>query len=370
MNKAIASLISCATLMAFAMPMNADTGIKIYDKEGNISFISSDNVDYIEFVNDAEEEPEQSTLESEYISIENAVYVEESFPEPNSDEQLAGVEMSDQIMSGAVSYVTITTDQDIEEFFIGIEGVDGYLEYTPVEEESLTRTTRAMKTYVIPIIISVNYIGDCVIIISARLFGGIITIPIFIPVHHLETKAGDIEVKMGFSNDKDIDLHVITPSGIHIYFSNSSEGYFYGDVDGVTGVYEFGLDIDSNPDCSIDGINKENIYIPAEFVENGEYVVLVDMYNNCDYSIETEWTVTSWYKGKLIRPTSGVNPSAGVFGEGTPSSFCNDLVEVMRFQISDAHRERSRIGHSQAMSADEFWKLIPKAQMKKIVSNN
>lgn len=95
-----------------------------------------------------------------------------------------------------------------------------------------------------------------------------------------------------------------------------------------------GLDIDSNAGCYIDGVNNENIVIPEELLEVGEYRVEVDMWSNCDPSISTEWMVAARYKGNLLPnllPEKG-NPVSGVYPVGAPSG---DHTEVMKFKITE-----------------------------------
>ena len=46
-------------------------------------------------------------LEAKYFTIKNAVYNEGNMPEQTTDEKLSGVSMSDQVMNGAMNYVTV-----------------------------------------------------------------------------------------------------------------------------------------------------------------------------------------------------------------------------------------------------------------------
>lgn len=86
--------------------------------------------------------------------------------------------------------------------------------------------------------------------------------------------------------------------------------------------------------CDIDGINKENIYVPSEFVVNGEYKVFVNMYSNCQPSIPTNWSIVARYKGDLVHTTAGHNPASGTYRAYAED---DDFTHVMTFKITDAH---------------------------------
>ena len=275
--------------------------------------------------------PPLPELEENYLSIENAVYNAQEFPEATTTETLQGIDMSSQVMNGAMNYISIVTDQEIQKFYIGVKEVAGYWEYEPTT--TLARSTTAYYTYIIPVMISQYYTGNSVIILSGLLSDGKVTTPAEKEINYIETMPGEIEVKLAFSNSKDVDLHLYTPSEEHIYYGHRGGTYTTDDGEEIT----YGLDIDSNAGCSLDHVNKENIYIPKTLVENGTYRVVVDMYSNCDRSIPTSWSVVVRYKGKLIAATTGENPVAGVYPVNAPNS---DMTEVLTFTIDDAPTTR------------------------------
>ena len=68
-------------------------------------------------------------LQQKYFTIDNAVYNGGEFPAATMTETLDGVDVSSQVMNGAMNFITITTAQSIEKFFVGIQGTPGYYEY-------------------------------------------------------------------------------------------------------------------------------------------------------------------------------------------------------------------------------------------------
>ena len=72
-----------------------------------------------------------SELEKNYLSIENAVYKADPFPSATTSEVLTGVDMSNQVMNGAMNFISVITEQKIIKFFIAIKGIEGYYEYVP-----------------------------------------------------------------------------------------------------------------------------------------------------------------------------------------------------------------------------------------------
>ncbi len=254
--------------------------------------------------------------------------------------------MSDQVMNGAMNYITVITEQNVEKFFIGIKDVPGYWEFIPTDV--VMRSSETYNSYVIPVMMSQSYKGNSTIILSGQLDNGDVTYPLETEIFYIETMPGAIEVKLAFSNSKDVDLHLVTPSGEHIYYGNRGGTYTNESGEEIS----YGLDVDSNAGCSIDNINKENIYIPAELVENGTYTVVVDMYENCQSSIATSWSIVARYQGELIEPDSGNNPASGTYPEGAGNG---DMTQVMTFTINDGANSKS--GTISNIRND--WKFIP-----------
>lgn len=268
-----------------------------------------------------------SELEEKYLSIEGADYNNTSLPSATTNEALYNVDMSTQVMNGAMNYISTVTSKEVDKFYVSVDGVSGYWAY-PGNPSSVSD---GYYTYIIPVMMSQNYSGESTIKVCAQYKDGEVTVPIEKKISYIETKQGDLEVKLAFSNEKDIDLHLYTPSGEHIYYGNRGGQYTLSNDSVLT----YGLDIDSNAGCSIDGINKENIYIPAQLIENGTYTVVVNMYSNCNSSIATSWSVVTRYKGNIITPATGANPASGIYPIGAASS---DMTEVMTFTISDGTR--------------------------------
>lgn len=286
-----------------------------------------------------------SELEKSYFSIEDATYKGGDIPEATTSEELEGIEMSNQVMNGAMNYINVVTEQQVAKFFIGIKDVEGYWEYVP-ENTDLVRASSHLNTYVIPMMMSQEYTGDTKIVLSGQLENGDVTTPVESEIFYIETMPGAIEVKLAFSNSKDIDLHLYTPSGEHIYYGHRG-GVFTNEFgEEIT----YGLDIDSNAACHLDNINKENIYIPSELVEAGEYRVVVDMYSNCRPSVATDWSIVARYEGNPIVPTSGQNTALGTYEVGAPDG---DMTEVMRFTVIEESNDAPR------KSIRKNWKFVP-----------
>ena len=284
---------------------------------------------------DKDEVENVSELEKSYFSIENATFNAGAIPASTTSDILEGVDMSNQVMNGAMNFITVMTGQNVSKFYVGVKGVDGYWDYEP--DKSMSTSSDSYNVYLIPVMISQAYTGDSTMLLSGQLENGQVTKTIEKEVHYIETMPGAIEVKLAFSNSKDIDLHLLTPKGEHIYYGN--RGGSYTDDEGNS--ISYGLDVDSNAGCHIDNINKENIYIPEELVEEGTYTVIVDMYKNCNSSIPTSWSVVTRYKGELIEPETGENPAMGIYKAEAGSG---DMTKVMTFSVRPSTRSNKSAG--------------------------
>jgi len=122
-------------------------------------------------------------------------------------------------------------------------------------------------------------------------------------VRILRVATGDVQVSVAWDSPTDVDLRVVDPFDEEVYFGNlqSASGGF--------------LDLDSNPACSIDGINNENIVWPSGGAPNGTYKVRLDYWDDCNEA-ETNWVVTvqsagqapQIYSGKFVGfPVGGVD---------------------------------------------------------------
>ncbi|MBQ9076670.1 MAG: hypothetical protein IJY31_02355 [Muribaculaceae bacterium] len=288
-------------------------------------FIACSDDDEEEIV--AEETP-SPTMEEEYsdnfFSIEGASFHEGNLPEATSEEEIGNVSYNDRALSGGMNFIVVNSEKAYQKFYVGIEGKEGYWEYNP-------NTSRSSSTiYTIPIMYGTDYNQDLVMVIIGVDENGNITVHYIFTVTHVDSESGDININLTFSTPKDVDLHLYTPSGKHIY---------YGERGGTTTIngeqVSYGLDHDSNPACRLDYLNNENIYIPAELVENGEYRVEVDLYSNCSRAYDCSWAVITRYKGNIIpNELSGYNnPAMGTY---EANAYNGDHTTIMKFTITDA----------------------------------
>ena len=51
-------------------------------------------------------------------------------PESTTSESIGTVEANDRALAGGFNYVTVTSDQQLSRFLIGVDGMDGYMEAT------------------------------------------------------------------------------------------------------------------------------------------------------------------------------------------------------------------------------------------------
>lgn len=90
---------------------------------------------------------------------------------------------------------------------------------------------------------------------------------------------GDVQVSISWTGASDVDLHVVDPSGEEVYFGNRTA------ASGGT------LDLDSNPACSLDNVNNENITWPLGQGMPGTYTVRVDYWDACGVA-QSDYVVT------------------------------------------------------------------------------
>jgi len=114
---------------------------------------------------------------------------------------------------------------------------------------------------------------------------------------------GDLVVTLTWDTESNLDLHVVDPVGVEIYWDNpSTEPPFpFEQTDG--GSYGY-IDYDSNANCIIDGLRREDAIWPHP-PPTGRYTVRVDAASLCGQAI-AYWTVRVRLYGKQIGEATGV----------------------------------------------------------------
>lgn len=280
---------------------------------------------------DKDDGPDRNPIEKEYFSIKEAEYVGNDFPQATGSTALNRVTMNRNVLAGGSSIVTLVSEKQITEIYIGVAGTAGYYRYVP-------GTARVDETTIYPVVllISQNLDHSFTIRIAARMADGEITEIFTSEVGYIRAGTGALQISLSFDNEKDVDLYVVQPDEEVIYYGN--EGGYNFDLDSLL----WGLDVDSNAGCAIDGINNENVFYPSDYVQAGKYEVWVNMYSNCRPEIATNWVITTIYKNELVRPTYGQNPARGVFPAGTESNPIDGkltgALKVMEFTVSGGSR--------------------------------
>jgi hypothetical protein len=321
-------------------------------------------IDSVNFVQDAENVTTE--IERDYFTITDATFTEDAFPEATTTETISNISVNQSSLAGGMNYITVTSTKKLVKFYIGVRGSFGYWSYEAVPETSLPAQapqTRAAAdeqidttyTYFIPLTMSTSFSSSFTLVVTAEDEDGNIMEKVEKVIEYVSSQSGDLNINLTFSNAKDVDLHLYMPDGQHIYYANRGGSTTL--ADGTT--VSYGLDHDSNAACNIDNLNNENIYIPAELIQDGTYKVVVNMWRNCDSTTATTWTVATRYKGAYVDCTSGANPATGVYPIGAGSG---DMTVAMTFTISggtlsSAERiDSSKLTPRQRTEIDE-WKL-------------
>lgn len=300
--------------------------------------------------------PSASSFTEEYFSSDQGSFHPEALPETDSDVSISDVIMNDQALSGGSNFISIESDTELDRFYIGVDGQSGYIEIP-----ATSASTRAASPYIYLIDLSYGKAlsGSFTILIKARTRDGKITKVFRKSIKFVKSKEGALTINLTFNQKKDLDLHLQTPSGKHIYYDNRTLTCETASGEKIT----YGLDHDSNADCNIDGLNNENIVIPEEAIEAGEYTVYLEMYKNCDKSIGTDlsWKLYVRYNGNVVRNTitipspgensmaftdgattleSGASPHNPVWGTYPYNHYGRTQKYVMKFTVKSATRSR------------------------------
>ena len=272
----------------------------------------------------------QENYQTNLFNVSDAVFQNAAMPASTSSDVITGIEINDQALTSGSNFITVTSSEEYDRFYIGVEGETGYYELVPVNLTNASTRASAFYSYMIFLNYGVNYNRNITMLVKARKTNGQITQAYRKAIRYVQTGiSGDLTVNLTFSNEKDVDLRLITPSGDEIYYGNRTRS-IYDEVGDST--IRYGLDHDSNAGCLIDGLKNENIVIPDIAVEAGVYEVRVDMYSNCDRSLATSWQLVVRYKGQLV---TNLLPQRTV-GENAIASSPTNLATTIESSITDS----------------------------------
>ena len=263
--------------------------------------------------------PKETTV-NKYISVKDGVLVAEEMPSASSDVNI-DVTMNKKVIPGGSSIVNVDSPVIVKKVYVGVENEFGYYEWVP------SNTNYEFVILVNQDIVLGENDDDFVILVAILDNNGKVSEVIEKTVELIEVGTGQLQISLSFDNAKDVDLHVIEPNGEHIYYGNS--------------ISENGgeLDLDSNAGCYLDYVNNENItYSEEAFVEAGTYTVYVDLFENCDPEVATNFVVSAYYGGALLKTVTGTFP----IGAESNYNDLDNIEPVMTFNISNRGQVKTK----------------------------
>ena len=125
------------------------------------------------------------------------------------------------------------------------------------------------------------------------------------PLDVLSVGAGDLQISVSWDSPTDVDLHVTGPGPTP---ASSPCTVYFGQKTCASGG---SLDLDSNPACSIDGINNENVFWDTTQAAPGDYTVELRYWSDCSccaarYTVAVvQCGATETFEGILYQGSSG-----------------------------------------------------------------
>lgn len=189
------------------------------------------------------------------------------------------------VISGGSSEIPISADKPFSSVYI-LTDRDGYfLIMLPSETTAAT--------------LIVTYTTDQIEQESGQLFvsveapTGDVSQSQLLQLTTLQVGTGELQVSVSWDTRTDVDLILQEPNGELIFFNRPRS-----ESGGM-------LDLDSNPNCLIDGINNENITYENANPPTGEYIVYVIYFNSCNDNQNTNYVLTTRVDG-VVNTVSGV----------------------------------------------------------------
>lgn len=247
-----------------------------------------------------------------FFNVQDATLVEDDMPQPSSNNTIA-VSMSGTVITGGSSRVTVSSEVPAKKILVGMKDQTGYYEVSTTHSRDYAFIMMINQDITLP-----EGQTSFTVQVAIEDENGDISQIWEAPVSLKVVGTGALQVSLSFDNAKDVDLHLIEPEfldeygepanfgGRHIYYGNHMGYYTLGE-----------LDLDSNAGCYLDYVNNENITYndSSAFIPAGTYKVYVDMFENCDPSVATNYVVTVFYGGTLIASR------AGIFDVDAPSTY-------------------------------------------------
>lgn len=128
---------------------------------------------------------------------------------------------------------------------------------------------------------------------------------------------GALVVTLSWDTESNLDLHVVDPAGLDIYWGNPSSQPPFSFDQTEAGSYGY-IDYDPNGGCIIDGLRREDAIWPNP-PPSGQYTVRVDTPSLCGQPI-ANWDVRVALDGIELGAASGVAVDAdtrGLHGAGS-----------------------------------------------------
>lgn len=122
---------------------------------------------------------------------------------------------------------------------------------------------------------------------------------------------GVLVVTLTWDTESNLSLHVVDPHGAEIWWGDPSSmpALPFAQTDG--GSYGY-IDYDSNANCVIDGLRREDVIWPDP-PPPGQYTVRVDAPSLCGQPM-ADWQVRALYDGKAFKEASGIAVDADTWG--------------------------------------------------------
>jgi hypothetical protein len=128
---------------------------------------------------------------------------------------------------------------------------------------------------------------------------------------------GTLVVSLAWDTESDLDLHLVDPDGVEIFYGNVNSWVppGPGQPPAAPDAWKSGgiLDFDSNAHCIIDGLRREHVTW-TETPPSGHYVARVDVFSMCGQPI-AHFSVVAYVGGQVVAQARGISLPSDTRGD-------------------------------------------------------